>query len=173
MKLKYRKRALRYNLITYGMVIFFYVLWEIMMNTGNMSSLMKGMLVSLCYYSMLAVSLNLVVGISGELSLGHAGFMLPEASHHRFVFGPRAGMLKYSPAGWECAVAVAAAEMAAMGEYADREIFDGEHGFWAMQGTPKRLEEWLTKDLGTYYAIRDVRYKPRPAPSLPFTFFPR
>ena len=75
MKLKYRKRALRYNLITYGMVIFFYVLWEIMMNTGNMSSLMKGMLVSLCYYSMLAVSLNLVVGISGELSLGHAGFM--------------------------------------------------------------------------------------------------
>ena len=75
MKLKYRKRALRYNLITYGMVTFFYVLWEIMMNTGNMSSLMKGMLVSLCYYSMLAVSLNLVVGISGELSLGHAGFM--------------------------------------------------------------------------------------------------
>lgn len=92
-------------------------------------------------------------------AFGHCGFMLPQPSHHRFVFGPRAGMLKYSPTGWECAVAVASAAMAAMGEYADREIFDGEHGYWAMQGTPKRLEEWLTKDLGKFFAIRDVRYK--------------
>lgn len=92
-------------------------------------------------------------------AFGHCGFMLPQASHHRFVFGPRAGMLKYSPAGWECAVAVASAAMAQMGEYADREIFDGEHGYWAMQGTPKRLEDWITKDLGTYFAIRDIRYK--------------
>lgn len=109
-----------------------------------------------------AVGIGNMLGFTADQmkdALGHAGFMLPEASHHRFVFGPRAGMLKYSPAGWECATAVAAADMAAMGEYADREIFDGEHGFWAMQGTPKRLEEWLTKDLGTYYAIRDVRYK--------------
>lgn len=109
-----------------------------------------------------AVGIGNMLGFDADQmkdALGHAGFMLPEGSHHRFVFGPRAGMLKYSPAGWECATAVAAAEMAAMGEYADREIFDGEHGFWAMQATPKRLEEWLSKDLGTYFAIRDVRYK--------------
>ena len=109
-----------------------------------------------------AVGIGNMLGFDADQmkdALGHAGFMLPEGSHHRFVFGPRAGMLKYSPAGWECATAVASAEMAEMGEYADREIFDGEHGFWAMQATPKRLEDWLTKDLGTYYAIRDVRYK--------------
>lgn len=35
---------------------------------------MKGLLVPLCVYVILAVSLNLVVGILGELSLGHAGF---------------------------------------------------------------------------------------------------
>ena len=42
---------------------------------GLISSLMEGLLVPLCIYVMLAVSLNLVVGILGELSLGHAGFM--------------------------------------------------------------------------------------------------
>ena len=40
-----------------------------------MSSLMEGLLVPLCIYVMLAISLNLTVGILGELSLGHAGFM--------------------------------------------------------------------------------------------------
>ena len=34
-----------------------------------------GLLVPLCTYAILAVSLNLTVGILGELSLGHAGFM--------------------------------------------------------------------------------------------------
>ena len=36
---------------------------------------MRGMLVPICAYMVMAVSLNLVVGILGELSLGHAGFM--------------------------------------------------------------------------------------------------
>ena len=43
------------------------------MSTGNMSSLLKGQLVPICAYIVMAISLNLVVGISGELSLGHAG----------------------------------------------------------------------------------------------------
>lgn len=34
-----------------------------------------GLLVPLCVYTIASVSLNLVVGFSGELSLGHAGFM--------------------------------------------------------------------------------------------------
>lgn len=63
------------NLITYGIVILAYMLCEIFMRTGHMSSLMKGLLVPLCVYVILAVSLNLTVGILGELSLGHAGFM--------------------------------------------------------------------------------------------------
>ena len=33
------------------------------------------MLIPVCCWIVMAVSLNLVVGISGELSLGHAGFM--------------------------------------------------------------------------------------------------
>jgi len=42
---------------------------------GILSRAMSGYLIPICVYIVLAVSLNLVVGISGELSLGHAGFM--------------------------------------------------------------------------------------------------
>lgn len=63
------------NLITYAMVIIAFVVVQLMVSTGNISSLMEGLLVPLCVYVIAAVSLNLVVGISGELSLGHAGFM--------------------------------------------------------------------------------------------------
>lgn len=63
------------NLITYLMVIFLYGIMQALVLTGNVSSLLQGLLVPLCAYIILAVSLNLTVGILGELSLGHAGFM--------------------------------------------------------------------------------------------------
>ncbi|MBR3808467.1 MAG: branched-chain amino acid ABC transporter permease, partial [Lachnospiraceae bacterium] len=73
-KFKFDKRA-RQSLITYAMVIIAFVVVQILLATGSMTSLMKGLLVPLCVYAILAVSLNLTVGILGELSLGHAGFM--------------------------------------------------------------------------------------------------
>ncbi len=73
-KLKFSKN-LKDNIITYGIVIVAYIIVQIMIFTGNISSLMQGLLVPLCVYVILAVSLNLTVGILGELSLGHAGFM--------------------------------------------------------------------------------------------------
>lgn len=63
------------NFITYLIVILGYLIMEAMIHTGNLSSLMKGLLVPFCIYCIMAVSLNLTVGILGELSLGHAGFM--------------------------------------------------------------------------------------------------
>ncbi len=42
---------------------------------GGISSQIKGLLVPICAYVVMAISLNLTVGILGELSLGHAGFM--------------------------------------------------------------------------------------------------
>ena len=63
------------NLITYGIVIVAYIIIQILISAGLLSSLMKGILVPLCSYVILAISLNLTVGILGELSLGHAGFM--------------------------------------------------------------------------------------------------
>ena len=69
-----RKAFLR-DMLTLLMVAAAWIVCELLIKAGHMSSLMKGLLVPLCTYSILAVSLNLVVGISGELSLGHAGFM--------------------------------------------------------------------------------------------------
>ena len=60
--------------ILLGMVIVFVIL-QISISTGALSFQMKNMLVQICYNVILAISLNLVVGILGELSLGHAGFM--------------------------------------------------------------------------------------------------
>lgn len=73
--MKKMNKMTRNNLITYLIVIVIYVIAQILVMTGSISSLLKGLLVPLCAYVILAVSLNLTVGILGELSLGHAGFM--------------------------------------------------------------------------------------------------
>jgi len=70
-----KNKILVQNGITYAMVIGFWAVIQILSVGGHVSSLMKGLLVPLCIYAILAVSLNLTVGILGELSLGHAGFM--------------------------------------------------------------------------------------------------
>lgn len=61
--------------LNYGIVIVFFIVFQTLVTTGNISSALKGQLIPIACYMMMAVSLNLVVGISGELSLGHAGFM--------------------------------------------------------------------------------------------------
>ena len=72
MKLKLNKTT-RKNFLTYGLVILAYVALQLM--RGSISSSLKGMLVPICAYVVMAISLNLTVGVLGELSLGHAGFM--------------------------------------------------------------------------------------------------
>ena len=67
----YRKEAA----ISYGILIGGYILMQILTAAGLIGHNLQGQFVPICVYISLAVSLNLVVGISGELSLGHAGFM--------------------------------------------------------------------------------------------------
>ena len=70
-----KNKVLVQDLITYAVVFLLWGLVGILEATGQMTSLLRGLLVPLCIYAILAVSLNLTVGILGELSLGHAGFM--------------------------------------------------------------------------------------------------
>lgn len=63
------------NFITISIVVGLFAVIEVLKGTGHISNLLSGLLVPICMYITLAVSLNLVVGILGELSLGHAGFM--------------------------------------------------------------------------------------------------
>jgi len=74
-KIKALNKNIKNNLLTYGIVIAAYIIVTILQMAGLVSSLLEGLLVPLCMYVILAVSLNLTVGILGELSLGHAGFM--------------------------------------------------------------------------------------------------
>lgn len=73
-KIKMNK-ATKKNMVTFGIVIVAYILIQILSAAGALSSLTQGLLVPICIYVILAVSLNLTVGILGELSLGHAGFL--------------------------------------------------------------------------------------------------
>ena len=65
----------RSNAVTYGIVILFFIVMQILSGAGMLTSSLKGQLIPICVYICMAVSLNLTVGILGELSLGHAGFM--------------------------------------------------------------------------------------------------
>lgn len=102
------------NLVTYGIVLAAFVLVQVLLMTGNVSSLMKGLLVPLCVYVILAVSLNLVVGILGELSLGHAGFMCVGAFSSAFFSKCMVGSM---PDGLRffCALVIGAAAAAVFG----------------------------------------------------------
>ena len=68
---EYRKEAT----ISFGILIIGYILLQLGANTGMIGRNLQGQFVPICVYISLSISLNLVVGISGELSLGHAGFM--------------------------------------------------------------------------------------------------
>lgn len=63
------------DFITYAIVIVAFAILEPLRALGVLSSSFSGQLIPICTYIVMAVSLNLTVGILGELSLGHAGFV--------------------------------------------------------------------------------------------------
>ena len=72
---KNMKTVTKVDYATYAGVILAFVIVSICQSLGLLNRSMSGMLVPICCYVCMAVSLNLTVGILGELSLGHAGFM--------------------------------------------------------------------------------------------------
>lgn len=74
-RIKNMKKSAQQNLITYGIVLLLYIVFQGLLSGGNLSRSITGQLVPVCVYVVAAIALNLVVGISGELSLGHAGFL--------------------------------------------------------------------------------------------------
>ncbi|MBY4798139.1 branched-chain amino acid ABC transporter permease [Collinsella sp. AGMB00827] len=70
-----KNKNLRSELITYGMVIAAFALVSVLLAQNLIPRSLAGQLVPVTCYIVMALSLNLVVGIAGDLSLGHAGFM--------------------------------------------------------------------------------------------------
>ena len=75
MKTMKLSKTSRKNFLTYALVILAFVILQALAAAGTLSSMLRGLLVPICAYVVMAVSLNLTVGVLGELSLGHAGFM--------------------------------------------------------------------------------------------------
>ena len=63
------------NFITCGITLGLFVIFGVLSMTGVLGSQYSGLLIPIGIYIILSISLNLTVGILGELSLGHAGFM--------------------------------------------------------------------------------------------------
>ena len=75
MKNMLKNKTTRTNMLTYLLVTVTFIVLQVMSSQGMLKSSVNGYLVPVCCYIVLAVSLNLLVGVCGELSLGHAGFM--------------------------------------------------------------------------------------------------
>jgi len=110
-----RAKKRKNSLITYGIVLAGFIIVQALLSAGRLSSLMKGLLVPICVYVVLAVSLNLVVGISGELSLGHAGFMCVGAFSGAFFSKCVSSVITFAPLRLTMAIAVGAAAAALFG----------------------------------------------------------
>ena len=76
-RIRQMNRSTRTSMFTYTMVIVAFVIIQLLrtLKEGGVGSVLEGQLIPICAYVVMALALNLVVGISGELSLGHAGFM--------------------------------------------------------------------------------------------------
>jgi len=83
--------------VSFGIVIAAFVIVQAMIATGNITSSFKGQLVPICAYIVMAVSLNLTVGVLGELSLGHAGFMSVGAFSGIVVTTALADVIPFAP----------------------------------------------------------------------------
>ncbi len=69
------RKETKSNLITFGGAAVLFIVLAVLSSAGKLSNSMTGILPTVGIYVILAISLNLTVGVLGELSLGHAGFM--------------------------------------------------------------------------------------------------
>lgn len=70
-----RKKENKVDYLTYLGVVAAFIVVSLLQSGGLLNRSQTSWLVPICCYVVMAVSLNLTVGILGELSLGHAGFM--------------------------------------------------------------------------------------------------
>ena len=72
---KGKKRKSVGDLVTFTLTAAAFLAVGLLLSSGSLTRQVSNMLLPISVYIVLAVSLNLVVGLLGELSLGHAGFM--------------------------------------------------------------------------------------------------
>ena len=116
-RILHMKKSTRTSLFTYTLVIAAYVVIQLLrtFREGGVGSVLEGQLIPICAYVVMALALNLVVGISGELSLGHAGFMSIGAFAGSAFAIALQGAIVFSPLRLALAMVFGAAIAAALG----------------------------------------------------------
>ena len=104
-------KSTRSMLFTYALVIGAFVIIQLLrtFKDGGVGAVLEGQLIPICAYVTMALALNLVVGISGELSLGHAGFMSIGAFMGCSAASALAGVIPSAPVRLAAAMLVGAA----------------------------------------------------------------
>lgn len=69
------RKVTKNNLITFGGTAVLLAVMGILMMNGALNNMTRSLMVTIGIYTIASISLNLTVGVLGELSLGHAGFM--------------------------------------------------------------------------------------------------
>lgn len=90
-------KTTRSSLFTYALVIVAFLIIQVLRGTVGIGSVLEGQLIPICAYVTMALALNLVVGVSGELSLGHAGFMSIGAFMGCSAASALAGVIPFAP----------------------------------------------------------------------------
>ena len=103
-------KTTRSSLFTYALVIVAFIVVQLLrtFKDGGVGSVLEGQLIPICAYVTMALALNLVVGVSGELSLGHAGFMSIGAFLGCSAAGALAKMIPSAPLRLAVAMVVGA-----------------------------------------------------------------
>ena len=103
------------NFITCGITLGLFVIFGILSFAGVLGSQYSGLLVPIGIYIILSISLNLTVGILGELSLGHAGFMCVGAYSSAVFSCAAQDLITSAPLRFGIAILVGAAAAAVFG----------------------------------------------------------
>jgi len=94
--------------VNYAIVLLAFLVLRVLMDRGMVTNSIQSLLVPACCYIVMAISLNLTVGILGELSLGHAGFMSLGAFGGVVVAAALKDLIPLAPARLAVAMAVGA-----------------------------------------------------------------
>lgn len=94
--IKLNKNSLS-GFVSYAIVIAAFAVIMPLQSAGMLTNAVSGQLVPICAYIVMAISLNLTVGILGELSLGHAGFMSVGAFSGVIVSAQLADSVSFAP----------------------------------------------------------------------------
>lgn len=99
-----------------------------------------------------------------EHAMGIGGYWCPVPTLMQFAEAVPSSMTKFSPAGWLSQTAVTASFLSEMGYTGDKNVLDGEYGFWKSFAADGWRSEYVINGLGNFWYLSDnmVSYKRYP-----------